>query len=210
MFWHAAARFQQKFEPRRLPAEAGIAHYAVKKCQNYRKIGNWQKTMITRRSALIWGSSAIALGSTWRFAWANDEILEQAVLDSDLIYLTPIRSDGSESRCQAEVWFVPDGEDLFVVTQSSTWRAHAPRLGLDRARVWVGDLGVWGDTGGKYRSLPQLEAVVSYVRAADVQERVLNRFGDKYTMEWVIWGPRWRKGLADGSRVMLRYRPAAV
>lgn len=166
--------------------------------------------MITRRSALILGSSAMALGGTSRIAWPSDEALKQAVVDSDLIYLTPIRSDGRESRCQAEVWFVADGEDLYVVTESSTWRAHAPRIGLDRARVWVGEEGVWTDSDGKYRSLPQLETLVNYVRAADVQERILNRFGDKYTIEWVIWGPRWRKGLADGSRVMLRYRPTAV
>ena len=166
--------------------------------------------MITRRTVLAWGTSAIALGGTLRIAWAKVTSLKQAVASSDLIYLTPIRSDGSESRCQAEVWFVTDGGDLYVVTESNTWRAHAPRLGLNRARVWVGDLGEWGGTDGKYRSLPQLETVVSYVRAADVQERILDRFGEKYRMEWIVWGPRWRRGLADGSRVMLRYQPATV
>ena len=166
--------------------------------------------MITRRTVLAWGSSALALGGTARFVWGNDTSLHRAVEESNLIYLTPIRSDGSESRCQAEVWFVPEGSDLYVVTDSSTWRAHAPRLGLDRARVWVGDLGQWGDTDGRYRSLPQLETVVSYVRAADVQKRVLDRFGKKYSAEWAVWGPRWRSGLADGSRVMLRYQTTMV
>ena len=93
--------------------------------------------MITRRIVLAWGTSAIALGGTLRIAWAEETSLKQAVASSDLIYLTPIRSDGSESRCQAEVWFVPDRGDLYVVTESNTWRAHAPRIGLNRARVWV-------------------------------------------------------------------------
>ncbi len=166
--------------------------------------------MFTRRTVLISGASAVALSGPLRIGWANDDSLAQAVRDSDLIYLTPIQSDGSESRCQAEVWFVGDGGDLYVVTDSKTWRASAPRLGLDRARVWVGDLGVWGDTNGRYRTLPQLETVVSYERAADVQERVLDSFGDKYPVQWIAWGPRWRAGLADGSRVMLRYRPVTV
>ncbi|MCZ6619970.1 MAG: hypothetical protein O7E57_17770 [Gammaproteobacteria bacterium] len=163
--------------------------------------------MITRRTALAWGSTVFVLGGVTRTTSANDVSLERAIEESDLIYLTPIRSNGTESRCQAEVWFVADGGDLFVVTDSNTWRAHAPRLGLDRARVWVGDLGTWGDTDGKYRFLPRLEMVATQVRATDVIERVLERFGDKYAMEWVVWGPRWRSGLADGSRVMLRYRP---
>ena len=163
--------------------------------------------MITRRNALKWGSSALVIGSTLPLTWANDNTLKQAVEASDLIYLTPIRSDGSESRCQAEVWFVPDGGDFYIVTASDAWRAHAPRLGLNRARVWVGDLGEWGDTNGRYRTLPQLETVVSYVTESDVQERVLEGFGDKYTLEWILWGPRFRNSLADGSRVMLRYQP---
>ncbi len=164
--------------------------------------------MITRRTVLKWGASGIALGGSMQVTWANDDSLERALHDSDLIYLTPIRTDGSESRCQAEVWFVPDEGNLLVVTDSNTWRARAPRLGLDRARVWVGDLGLWGDTDGKYRSLPQLETVVSHERDAFVQARVLDSFGEKYPVQWVVWGPRWRAGLADGSRVMLRYQPA--
>jgi hypothetical protein len=132
--------------------------------------------------------------------------LATALAESDTVYLTPLRSDGTESRCQAEVWFVLDGPDLCVVTAVGAWRARAVRAGLYRARLWVGDLGVWTRTEGRYRNLPMLEASGAFITGADEQARVLELFGSKYPVSWVLWGPRFRNGLADGSRVMLRYR----
>ncbi len=129
--------------------------------------------------------------------------------ESALIYLSPLKRDGSESRCQAEVWFVFDGTDIFVCSKKDTWRARAAGKGLKNARIWVGDLGPWKGTDGEYRKLPNLEAEVSRVTEASVLDGILDRFGDKYALEWLLWGPRFRNGLADGSRVMLRYHPGA-
>jgi hypothetical protein len=41
-------------------------------------------------------------------------------------------------------------------------------------------------------------------------ETALAAFGAKYSEEWSKWEPRFRKGLADGSRVLVRYRPSGV
>ena len=38
-------------------------------------------------------------------------------------------------------------------------------------------------------------------------ERLLAAFGRRYPSEWDRWEPRFRKGFADGSRVLLRYLP---
>jgi hypothetical protein len=130
--------------------------------------------------------------------------------ESDLIYVAPIRTDGSASRCQAEVWFVHHASDLYVVTANDAWRAQAVGKGLTRTHIWVGDVGAWNDSNGAYRELPQIEAVGSQVKDADSQTSVLDAMGDKYPLEWVIWGPRFRNGLADGSRVMLRYQRVMV
>jgi len=126
---------------------------------------------------------------------------------SDLIYLTAIRSDGAESACQAEVWFVYDDSEVFVVTASDAWRARAVRQGLTDARIWVGNLGQWKRTAGRYRDLPHFMATGSVVGNDDTTEHALSLFGEKYRGEWLLWGPRFRGGLDDGSRVMLRYRP---
>lgn len=136
--------------------------------------------------------------------------LAKALAESDTIYLTPLKADGAESRCQAEVWFVSDDADLCVVTAVGAWRARAVRAGWRRARIWVGDLGVWTRTEGRYRNLPMLEASGDFIADVEEQARVLELFGSKYPVSWVLWGPRFRNGLADGSRVMLRYRPATA
>ena len=135
--------------------------------------------------------------------------LEDALAESDLIYVTPLHADGRESSCQAEVWFTADDGDAYVVTASDAWRARAVRNGLSRARVWVGDVGVWTRSDGAYRELPGMEARASLITDAEEHDRVLDLFGGKYRLEWAIWGPRFRNGLADGSRVMVRYQPAA-
>ena len=60
--------------------------------------------------------------------------LSLAATESNLIYISPIRSDGKLSRCQAEVWFVGEGQDFYVVTATDAWRSRAVKQGLTGAR----------------------------------------------------------------------------
>lgn len=163
-----------------------------------------------RRNVLQLTGGALLGAAVWpaRSGAAEASSLATAMAGSDLIYITPLQSNGRESRCQAEVWFVADGGDAVVVTASDAWRARAVERALDQARIWVGDVGVWTDADGAYRELPGSTAQVTRVREGAEHARLLDVFGDKYSLEWVIWGPRFRNGLADGSRVMLRYSPA--
>ncbi|MFT5561323.1 MAG: hypothetical protein ACJAYE_001394 [Candidatus Azotimanducaceae bacterium] len=128
---------------------------------------------------------------------------------SDLVYLSPIKSNGKESACQAEIWFAYDGVNIYVCTGSESWRATAPTLGLAMTRFWVGDLGQWQGTKGEYKSLPSLVAKADIETSQAEHTRVLELFGDKYSLSWLVWGRRFRKGLADGSRTMLKYQPVA-
>jgi len=165
--------------------------------------------MVSRRRILevAGAATALALVPNVLRAAAPAADLTTAMAGSDVVYLTPLRADGKESRCQAEVWFAPDGADVCVVTATGAWRARAVRNGLTRARLWVGDVGVWTQADGRYRALPQLETTGSLITDEAERERVLELFGKKYPVSWVLWGGRFRDGLADGSRVMLRYRP---
>jgi len=139
------------------------------------------------------------------FADANPAV-RAALARSPLVYVSPLRRDGSESRCHGEVWFVSDGADLLVVTNPERWRAAAIGKGLDRARLWVGNFGVWtkSDT---WRKAPSTEARASLERDKAVQAMALEAFGAKYAAEWESWGPRFREGLASGERVLIRYSP---
>ena len=134
----------------------------------------------------------------------------RAALDkSQLIYLTPFRSNGKPSACQGEVWFVHHEQEIYVVTQAGAWRAQAVGKGLKRAGIWIGEFGVWTGAKGAYRSAPYLEIEGALEKDAAVHQALLPKFGEKYAAEWGRWGPRFRDGLADGSRVMLRYRVAS-
>jgi len=135
----------------------------------------------------------------------------RAALDeSPLIYLSPLRSDGTESTCHGEVWYVQDGAELLVVTAADRWKALAVRRGLDRARIWVGDFGRWKKSDGRYKTGPTFLARARFDEDDSVIESALADFGKKYPDEWNKWEPRFRKGLADGSRVLIRYRPSGA
>lgn len=132
-----------------------------------------------------------------------------AARKSPLVYVSPLKKNGLESRCHAEVWFVTDGDDLLVVTNPGRWRAACIERGLDRARLWVGDFGPWKKSKGAFREAPSFVARASIDGNRAAQERALESFGRKYTDEWGSWGPRFRDGLASGERVMIRYSPTS-
>jgi hypothetical protein len=165
--------------------------------------------MITRRTLLSYSGAALAVSATPLRAAALSDAALQALAKSDVVYITPLKQDARESRCHAEVWFVFDGTDLFVVTRSKAWRARAIQRGSNRARMWVGEFGNWEKSKEAYRNAPELLATGVLVTDADKQKQILDRFGDKYRLEWVWYGPKFRNGIADGSRVMLQYAPTA-
>jgi hypothetical protein len=136
---------------------------------------------------------------------------QAAIETSKLIYITPLKSDGKESSCHAEVWFFADGADLLVVTKEELWRSQAVKRGFDRARIWVGDHGVWKSSDGAFRNAPTFLAQAEHISSdAKAVGRTLNAMGAKYADEgWSTYGPLFKQGLADGSRVLLRYRPVA-
>lgn len=156
-------------------------------------------SVISRRQLVLTAAvSPLVFAATPSFADA----------ESPLIYISPLKSDGTVSRCQAEVWFLGDAGHHYVVTDKDAWRAEAVRKGLTSAQIWVGDVGRWQRSGGKYKELPSHQASVTFETDAAEHTRLLEGFGQKYANEWGSWGPRFKNGLADGSRVMLKYTKA--
>lgn len=154
--------------------------------------------------------SAAAVSAASVIAPASADPIAEGLKSSDLVYLSPIKSNGQESACQAEIWFVYDGADIFVCTGTESWRAKAPTMGLNMTKFWVGDLGQWKNTNGDYKNLPSMMAKASLEPDPAEHERILDLFAKKYPLSWVIWGPRFRKGLKNGKRTMLRYKPATT
>jgi hypothetical protein len=141
-------------------------------------------------------------------AFALPEATRAALQKSSLIYLSPLRSDGAESTCHGEVWYVQDGAELLVVTATDRCKTLALRRGLERARIVVGYFGQWKKSDRRFKTGPSFLAKARFDAEESVIETALAAFGAKYPDEWDKWEPRFRKGLADGSRVLIRYRPS--
>ena len=177
------------------------------------------RSRLSRRSFL---EGAVALSGALllpeRFARAEDgkyqlsKEARTAIESSPLIYITPIRSDGSESSCHGEVWFASEGADLHIATSPELWRSRAIKLGLDRARIWVGDFGVWKRSHGRFKTAPTFLAQATLIsRDAGLVKRTLDSMSVKYQKTgWETYGPQFNKDLRNGDRVLIRYRPVAA
>lgn len=165
---------------------------------------------INRRQALASTTALLltGLGST-RISLAAESPAVASLDKSQLIYLTPLLGDGRESACHGEVWFVNHNKEIFVVTASDAWRAEALRRGHKRAAIWIGEFGNWKKAEDSYRSAHHLVIEGHLETEASVHADVLSTYSKKYAEEWGSWGPRFQSGLADGSRVMLRYKISA-
>ena len=134
----------------------------------------------------------------------------RALEKSGFAYISPLRSDGGESTCHGEVWFAWLDGGVVVTTGETTWKARSLKRGLDRARIWVGDHGVWKRALGRnedFRKAPSFEAKAAFLKDDAMIDRLLKVFDAKYPDEIGEWRDRMRDGFVDGSRVLIRYTP---
>ena len=169
----------------------------------------WSRRQLIAGGGVLLAGAALAPRLRAQQDAALPEAARSALEQSRLVYVSPLHPDGSESRCHGEVWFFVDGSDVVLGTERGRWKARAVDKGWDRARIWVGDFGVWTRSGGKFKDAPTFLASASVDADPAVRDRALAAFGAKYPAEWDKWGPRFRRGLEDESRVLIRYRPTA-
>ncbi|MBW2273387.1 MAG: hypothetical protein JRG96_08960 [Deltaproteobacteria bacterium] len=142
-------------------------------------------------------------------AFELPEVTRAALSGSPLVYVSPLHPDGKESRCHGEVWYFVDGKDVVIVTGAERWKAEAVRSGRDRARIWVGDFGRGKKVGDRYRAGPTFVTRASIDKDPAAFRRLMKAFAGRYPDEWGKWEPRFEKGHADGTRVLIRYSPIA-
>ena len=131
---------------------------------------------------------------------------------SPYVYVSPLRKDGSESTCHAEIWFAWLDGAVIVNTRPQGWRARAVAGGLDRARIWVGDHGRWkshlGPDNEAFRAAPSFEARARLVKDKALLEQQIAAYGKKYGGDFDRWRDEMRDGIDKGTRVLIRYEPA--
>ncbi len=131
--------------------------------------------------------------------------------ESPYVYISPLLSNGKESSCHAELWFGWIDDSVIVTVAKERWKATALTRGLEGARIWVGDHGRWktmlGARNEKFRTAPNFVAKAERVDDPEMIERLLVVYAKKYPNEIDAWRDKMRSGTADGSRILIRYRP---
>ena len=143
-------------------------------------------------------------------ALARAAELERALETSGLVYISPLRADGSESTCHGEVWFGWIDGAVVINTSKETWKARALERGLDRSRIWAGDHGPWKRLLGSsqaFRQAPSFEARAERLKDDEILDRLLAIYERKYPGEIAKWRDRMRSGYVSGSRILIRYTP---
>jgi hypothetical protein len=130
---------------------------------------------------------------------------------SAFVYVSPLLGNGEESSCHAELWFAWIDDSIIVTVAKDRWKAKALDRGLTGAHIWVGDHGRWkrmlGGHNEDFRTAPNFIATAEKVDDPKMIDRLLAVYSKKYPNEIGKWSDRMRSGNADGSRIMIRYRP---
>ena len=122
--------------------------------------------------------------------------LQQTLDSSKYVYIQTERRDGSFSKA-AEIWFMPYQDAVWVVSPATTHRVKRIQAGKTKAKVWI------GKSDG-----PSFDAQGSIVKDPEINKVVLDTFAKKYADSWSSYEKSFRDGLADGSRVLIKYAPA--
>jgi hypothetical protein len=121
--------------------------------------------------------------------------LQDQLASSTFVYISSTRKDGTLSR-PAEIWFLWHKGSVYVGTPPTTWRVRRIGWGRPQAKIWI------GKPDG-----PSFTATGAVVSEPETQAILLETFGRKYPDGWKKYEESFRKGFADGSRVLVRYTP---
>ena len=154
--------------------------------------------MMTRRQAVrllaLFGGWLMAAPS---FAAELAKNIRDLLATSTFVYISSTRKDGTLSK-PAEIWFLWHQGSVYVASAPTTWRVKRIRWGRPAAKIWVGKL-----------DGPAFTATGAVVDEPAVHEIMFKTFAEKYGLRWKAWEGSFRSGLADGSRVLVRYVPDA-
>jgi hypothetical protein len=147
------------------------------------------------RRRLVVAAFALCSGALPVPAQALSAEVEAALETSTYVYVSSQRKDGSFGAA-AEIWFMHHDGAVYVASPTTTWRVRRVRAGRPRARIAVGRIGG-----------PTFAAVGSIVADPALHQEMFRAFARKYPQGWPKYEDRFRQGLADGTRVMVKYLP---
>ena len=171
-----------------------------------------RRTLLEALVGLLLAPAALARAQPSPAKAPMDASRERLLVESPFVYVSPIRSNGEESRCHGEVWFGWIDGSVVVITAAKTWKARSLARGLERARIWVGDYGRVKRIVGSneaFRAGPSFFARAAREHDSDVLDRLLEIYDNKYPAEIKNWRGPMRAGFQNRTRVLIRYVPEA-
>ncbi|MBI3770000.1 MAG: hypothetical protein HY271_16125 [Deltaproteobacteria bacterium] len=140
--------------------------------------------------ALMAVLAAISAGATELPAAIREQLTS-----STYVYIATQRKDGSFSK-PAEIWFMYHDSAVWVGTPPTTWRVKRIKHRRPNAKIAV------GKPDG-----PSFDAVGSIVKDAKVADLLFETYAKKYPDRWPGYTERFKNGMKDGSRVLVKYVP---
>ncbi|HKA55333.1 MAG TPA: hypothetical protein VKJ47_16905 [Candidatus Binatia bacterium] len=122
--------------------------------------------------------------------------LQKALESSKYVYIQSTRKDGKLGK-PAEIWFMPYNGAVWVASPPTTYRVKRIKAGQTAAKIAI----------GKADGL-SFNAKGSIVKDPEANKAMFETYAKKYTSEWKSYEQKFRDGLADGSRVLIKYVPA--
>ena len=161
---------------------------------------SWPKHEANFRKGLTDGGSYILIKYTPVAAAAGALSAEQqqALDSSKYVYIQSERKSGAFGS-KAEIWFFHHDGAVWVGTPVSTHRVKRIQAGRAKAKVWIGS-----QDGSSF------DATGSIITDETLNEILFATFAKKYADGWSSYGDSFRKSLADGSRVLVRYDPVGM
>jgi len=179
---------------------------------------------LSRRSLLTRGLAFGALATWPALGWARPSGAEATppeknpalpsqkhLTESEFVYVSPLRTNGSESTCHGEVWYAWFDGSVVLITAKTTWKARALTKGLATARIWVGDHGRWKGwfrNNEDFRRAPNFRATARIDNDPALLDRLMKVYLTKYPAEFSDWEGKQRSGFESGERIIIRYSAA--
>jgi len=141
----------------------------------------------------FWAALAASAGAAQpaRAGWGPE--IEKKLAESRYVYVSSERKDGSFSK-PAEIWYLFHEGAIWVASPPTTWRVRRIQAGRRRAKIRIGAL-----------DGPEIEAIGEIVKDERVNQVLFETYAKKYPDRWPSYEASFRKGLRDGSRVLVRY-----
>ena len=121
--------------------------------------------------------------------------LQKALESGKYIYVASTRKNGELSK-PAEIWFMLHNGAVWVCSPPTTHRVKRIKAGKTEAKIFV------GKPDG-----PSFKAKGSLVKDPEANKALFETYAKKYGSDWTSYEKKFREGLADGSRVLVRYDP---